>query len=51
MYLAIIEIETEDITRTMDNLRKTGERIREEGRWSDLVEIISRKLYRLDREF
>ena len=49
-YLAFIEIETEDIVRTMENLRKTGERIRAEGRWADLVEIISRRLYQLDRE-
>jgi hypothetical protein len=50
VYLAAIEIETEDITQALDNLRKTGERIRAEGRWTDLVEVISRRLYRLDRE-
>jgi hypothetical protein len=49
-YLTVIEIETEDIDRTLEIHRKNGERIRAEGRLTDLIQVVSRKLYRLERE-
>lgn len=49
-YLVVIEIETDDIDRTMQAHRKNSECMRAEGRWSDLVQLVSRKLYKLDRE-
>jgi len=49
-YLVTIEIETEDIDRTMKTHRQNSEKIRREGRWSDLVHVLSRRLYKLDKE-
>jgi len=49
-YLTVIEIETNDIGRTLETHRKNSERIRAGGRWTDLIEVFSRKLYKLDRE-
>lgn len=49
-YLAIIEIKTDDIDRTMEIHRKNSERIRAEGRWTGLIQVIIRRLYKLNRE-
>ncbi len=49
-YLAVYEIETDDIDRTMELLQKTRERIDAEGRRTDLIEVICRKLYKLNLE-
>lgn len=49
-YLTIIEIETEDIEKTMNLHRQNGERIRAQGRWSELVKVLTRRLYKLERE-
>lgn len=50
-YLTLIEIETDDIQRTMEIHRNNGERIRTRGRWTDLINVISRRLYKLEQEF
>jgi len=50
IYVAIVEIETDDINRTLEVHRKNMERVRREGRLTDLVKVISRRLYRLDKE-
>ena len=50
VYVAVVEIETEDINRTLEVHRKNMERVRREGRLTDLVKVISRRLYRLDKE-
>jgi hypothetical protein len=49
-YLAVIEIETDDVDRTTETHRKNSERLRAKGRWTDLIQIFSRKLYKLDRK-
>jgi hypothetical protein len=49
-YVTIIEIETDDIARTLENHRKNMEHIRREGRLTDLVEVLSRRLCKVDRE-
>jgi hypothetical protein len=49
-YLTVIEIETNDIDRTLETHRKNSECIRAGGRWTDLIEVVSHKLYKLDRE-
>ena len=48
-YLTEIEIETDDIDKTLRTHRQNSERIRASGRWTDLIQVVSRKLYRLDR--
>lgn len=50
VYVAVVEIETDDINRTLEVHRRNMERVRREGRLTDLVEVISRRLYQLDRE-
>ncbi len=50
VYVAVVEIETDDIDRTLQSHRKNMERVRREGRLTDLVEVVSRRLYQLDRE-
>jgi hypothetical protein len=50
VYVTVIEIETDDIDRTLEIHRKNMEHIRKEGRLTDLVEVISRRLYKLHRE-
>ena len=47
-YLVVIDIESDDINHTMEIHRKNSERIKAEGRWSDLVYVVSRKLYKLE---
>ena len=49
-YLAIIEIEKDNVDQTMEKHKKNSERIREEGRWTNLIQVVSRKLYKLDKE-
>ena len=43
-YLAIYEIETSDIEKTMEAHRKNLEEKYAKGRFSDLAEIVSRRL-------
>jgi hypothetical protein len=50
-YLTLIEIETDDIEQTMEMHRKNSERIRAEGRWTDIIDVRTRKLYKLEKEF
>jgi hypothetical protein len=43
-YLAVYEIETEDIEKTMEAHRKNLEEKYGKGRSSDLIEVVSRRL-------
>lgn len=45
-YLALYEIETEDIDKTMALLRDAVAKLREQGRMSDVGPVLSRALYR-----
>jgi hypothetical protein len=47
-YLAIFEIETEDIKKTMEASRKNMESKKAAGRWSELVEIVSRRICKVE---
>jgi hypothetical protein len=49
-YLVVIEIETDDIEQTMSKHQKNSARLRAIGQWSDLVQVVSRKLYKLEKE-
>ena len=43
-YLAVYEIETDDIRRTMDAFTKHIEAKIAAGRWTDLLQLVSRRL-------
>ena len=43
-YLALYEIETDDIKKTMEAHSKNMERKKAAGRWTDLLEIVSRRI-------
>ena len=45
-FLAVYEVETDDIDRTMAELREVVARKREQGRGTELVEVVSRSLHR-----
>jgi hypothetical protein len=47
-YLAVYEIETDDIKRTMELSLKNIESMQAAGRWSDLLEIVSRRLCKVE---
>lgn len=47
-YLAVYEIETDDIKRTMELSAKNIESIRAAGRWTDLLELVSRRLCKVE---
>lgn len=48
-YLAVYEIETEDIQKTMETSMKQMEAKKTEGRWSDLLEIVSVRLCKIEK--
>ena len=45
-FLALYEVETEDIDRTMVALRENVSKKREQGRMTELVSLVSRALYK-----
>jgi len=47
-YLAIYEIETEDIKKTMEETSKVIESRIAAGRWTDLVEVVSRRICKVE---
>jgi hypothetical protein len=47
-YLAIYEIETDDIKRTMELSAKNIESKKAAGRWSDLLEVVSMRLCKVE---
>ena len=47
-YLAIYEIETDDIKKTMEASLKNIESKIAAGRWTDLLEIVSRRLCKVE---
>jgi len=47
-YLAVYEIETDDVKRTMEAFGKHIEAKRAAGRWTDLLEIVSRRLCKVE---
>jgi hypothetical protein len=47
-YLAIYEIETEDIKKTLEASMKNMESKKAAGRWSDLLEIVSRRICKVE---
>ena len=47
-YLAIYEIETDDIKKTMEASLKNIESKRASGRWTDLIEIVSRRICKVE---
>ena len=47
-YLAIYEIETDDIKKTMEASLKNIESKRAAGRWTDLIEIVSRRICKVE---
>ena len=49
-YFVTIEIETDDIDQTFQTHRENAKKIRREGRWSNLVHVLSRRLYKLEKE-
>ena len=49
-YVTIVEIETDDIARTLETHQKNMDHVRREGRFTDLVEVLSRRLFKMDRE-
>jgi hypothetical protein len=47
-YLAIYEIETDDIKKTMEASLKNIESKIAAGRWTDLLEIVSRRICKVE---
>lgn len=47
-YLAIYEIETVDIKKTMEDTSKNMGSKMSAGRWSDLMEIVSRRICKVE---
>jgi len=47
-YLATYEIETDDIKRTMEAFVRNIEGKKAAGRWTDLLEIVSRRLCKVE---
>ena len=47
-YLAIYEIETDDIKKTMEAFLKNIESKIAAGRWTDLLEIVSRRICKVE---
>jgi hypothetical protein len=49
-YLAIYEIETADIKKTMAEHSKNIEDKKADGRWTDLLQIVTRKICRVEAQ-
>jgi len=47
-YLAIYEIETDDIKKTMEVSLRNIESKKAAGRWTDLLEIVSRRICKVE---
>ena len=47
-YLALYEIETEDIKKTMEASMKMMESKRAAGRWTDLLEMVSVRICKVE---
>lgn len=45
-FLTWYEVETEDIDQTLAALKETMDKKREQGRYTDLVDVVSRVLYK-----
>ena len=45
-YLALYQIETDDIGLVMDDMRENVSKLNEQGRMSDLTQVVKRVLYK-----